>query len=569
MSFKSFGKAVLVLFAFFTSWQIAHAITPVEQAIGIVNPGQVQNNLERTSIPAPRKLAPSIKEAPPPSAPIPEGEKIHLKLSKVVFQGNTIYETGELQKIFKPFINKTISLANLQQLVDQVTKKYRDTGYILSQAILPPQKIKNGVVKIVIIEGFISRILIQGNPGLARIYLEKYGQAILESKPLQMSVLERQMLLANDLPGLNVKAVITPSRNIPGAADLTLFASRKLVSAYLVYDNYGSRYLGPQETSFGVTGNSLFTAGDSNALHFSTTARTREVQFSEFIHTQPLGSKGLTWLLGTNYTQTRPEFTLTSSDIVGRSYSAFTNLTYPYLRSRTQNLSFIGAANYQNVTSTILGGPFYQDRIRSLSLSGAYDKTDHWQGYNTLSLSLERGFEVFGADMHFYQSRPKGRAAFTRSDLSASRLQTLTQRLSLYLGMQGQYAFNPLLVSEQFAFGGAYYGRGYDPSEIVGDRGLAGKVEFRIQTLPDFKWLQSVQYYAFYDAGKIWNLDSINLPGEQSAVSTGVGARLILVPQVQAEFFIAKPLTRKVSTLVQMHANPNQARGFFQLIARI
>jgi hemolysin activation/secretion protein len=570
MSFKSFSKISFLLFAYFSSWQMAHAATPNQQAIGIINPGQVQNNLLENSQPPPRKLAPSITEEPAPTATIPQGEKIKLELTGVLIEGNTIFSTAELEAIFNPFLHKTISLADLQRLVDAVTKKYRDAGYILSQAILPPQRIKkNGPVKIEVIEGFISHVLIQGNPGLARVLLEKYSKPVLQSRPLKMSILERQLLLANDLPGLNVKAVITPSRTIPGSADLTLLATRKLLSSYLVYDNFGSRYLGPHQTSFGVTGNSLFTPGDSNALHFSTTSRTGELQFAEFVRTQPLGWKETTLLIGSNYTQTNPKFTLTSSDIIGRSFSVFSNLTYPYLRSRNQNLSFTGLMNYQNVTSTILGGPFYQDRLRSLGLSGSYDKIDHLSGFNTLRLSLEHGFNILGAAQHFYLSRPNGRSAFTRSNLSASRLQTLTQRFALYLGIDGQYAFNPLLVSEQFSFGGANWGRGYDPSEIVGDRGLAAKLEFRVQTTPSLRWLQNVQYYVFYDAGKIWNLDAINLPGEQSATSTGLGARLTFVPQITGEFFVAKPLTRKVTTLTLMNVNPNQARGFFQLVARL
>lgn len=540
-----------------------------QDAVRTFDAGQVQSNLLNRNQPVSPQPTPGITQTQPPSAAFTEGEKIHLKLTRVVIKGNTVFKTADLEAIFSPAFNKTITLNELQQLVDKITSTYRSAGYLLSQAFLPPQHIKNGVVEVQVVEGFISKLEIKGNPGSTATFLKRYNQPVLESRPLQLALLEKALLLSNDIPGLTVQSVITPSATVPGGADLTVFAIRRRFNSYLVYDNYGTRYLGPQEVSFGVAANSILIPGDSNALHFSTTSQTRELQFGEFIHTQLLGSQGLNFLLGTNYTQTRPLFILSNFDIIGRSYAAFSSLTYPLIRSRNQNLSLSGLLNYQNVNATILGGPYYQDRIRSLTLGGTYNGNDRWLGTNTLSLNASQGFKIFGANMHFYQSRPNGRTAFTKASMEATRLQILSSRFSFYLGVEGQYALNPLLANEQFSYGGPIYGRGYDPSEIIGDRGLGGKVELRLQTTPGFRFLQSIQYYAFYDAGEIWNIDDINLPGQQSATSTGVGLNVSFIANIQGNFFIAKPLTKKVSVFVAMDQNPKQARAYFQLTARI
>ncbi len=514
-------------------------------------------------------IQPDTNKPLPPSIAIAGGDKIHFKLEKVVFIGNTVFSSQELAQIFDGSLGKTISLNQLQILVDEVTKKYHLSGYILSQANLPPQTINKGSVLIEVIEGYISRTNITGHTGNARWFLQKYANAILKSRPLNEHALEYNLLLANDLPGISVKGVITPSPTIPDSADLTLVTDHKIVNAYVAYDNYGTRYLGPQEISYGVTFNSGYFPGDSNEFNFMTTSRHKEVHYMEYAHTQPLGTRGLKLVLGTNYTETRPGFVLNDVDVVSRSASIYGNLTYPIIRSRVQTLNVGMQANYQNVTSTILTFPFYQDRFRTLSIGGDYSTVDRWQGIDVLTLSLMEGFSIWGAAPHFYQSRPNGQSRFTLATFNLSRLQPFFSRFSFYFASQGQYSCNVLLATEQFGFGGPIYGRGYDPYEISGDRGIAAKMELRTQFLPELRFFNAWQFYLFYDAGMVWNIDNFDLPGRQDGTSTGAGIRVHFMNNLDAETYIAKPLTIPVAALLAIPANGNQARVYFQLIARI
>ncbi len=530
-------------------------------------PGRAGQELRSDLFPAPRVSRPRVTE--PEQQVFPEADKIHFKLTRVTFEGNTVFTKQELQKIFQPYVNKTISLHELIELVHQVTVKYRTAGYILSRAILPPQKIKNGVVHIKIIEGFVSNVTISGKPGNAKALLEAYGQHILQSRPLKFQVLERYVLLANDLPGMDVQAVINPSKNIPAGADLTLVAQQSRVGGSLSYDNYGTRYEGPNEFLAGASLYSLLTAGQSDAVRFAAATQNQEMEFSEFIHAQPLGTNGMRFLIGGDYTKTRPGFVLEPLEIVGNNGLLFTDVSYPLIRSRSRNVSLHTGFSYQNVTATILGGPFYQDRMRNVVVGGTFDNFDDWRGITTVILNLTQGFDIWGAHDHFNQSRPEGSSTFTKTNAVLSRLQGFGSRYSVLGVISGQYGFSPLLATEQFGVGGPDIGRGYDPSEIIGDQGVSGKLEFRIDTAPGFRFLNSVQYYVFYDAGVVWNLDTLNLPARQDLASIGGGIRFNFVPQLTGNFYIAKPLTRQVSTMVILGENPNQIRSFFQIAANI
>lgn len=566
MRFRWIGTLVFFLIIFSNNLYAIDVDAAVSNITSFTDPGRISRALQSNALPI-EKTAPSTQRQQKPAPAFPGAEKIKFKLERVIINGNTVFSTQDLISIFAPSYNKTISLADLQGLVEKISIKYRDAGYILSHAILPAQEIKNGIVHVQVIEGFISKIVIEGCPGSARCVLQGYGNCILQSKPLNIHVLEREILLANDLPGLTVKSIITPSKKIPAGADLTLVVERKVLSGYASYDNYSTRFLGPQELTLDGSVNSFWFPGDSNSFRFVKTTRSDEMRFGEFIHTQPIGCSGLNLVLGGNYTSTQPGFTVQPLEIVGWNESIYGSLFYPVIRSRNENLIIRATANYQNVYSTLLSFPFYDDRFRVLTLGAFYNTTDKLEGYDTIDISANQGFDIFGAGQHLLMSRPDGQSKFTTANLTASRDQPFCKRFSFYVSVQGQYAFDPLLATEQYGFGGPIYGRGYGPSEIVGDRGAAGKVELRMDTSPELHYLQTIQYYTFYDLGAIWNIDTTAQPGKQSAASAGVGARFNFMKNLVGEFYIAQPLTRKALTLTPPGQNGYQARGFFQITA--
>ena len=89
----------------------------------------------------------------------------------------------------------------------------------------------------------------------------------------------------------------------------------------------------------------------------------------------------------------------------------------------------------------------------------------------------------------------------------AQRLQRVTSNVNLQLTARGQLANDALLASEEFGVGGINSGRGYDPSEIVGDDGISGSVEVQWNEPYPVSYLEDYQLFGFYDIGKVWNTD--------------------------------------------------------------
>ena len=134
-------------------------------------------------------------------------------------------------------------------------------------------------------------------------------------------------------------------------------------------------------------------------------------------------------------------------------------------------------------------------------------------------------------------------------NFEVSRLQPLVEDVNILVGAIGQTSFgDSLLSSEQFGLGGLVYGRSYDPSEITGDHGLAGKAEVQWNAIDRVSFLSNIQFYGFYEGGAVW-LER-PLPGEnkrESLTSAGLGVRLATWDSVAASIELSKPLTRTVA----------------------
>ena len=115
------------------------------------------------------------------------------------------------------------------------------------------------------VEGFIDKVLVEGETrGRAGLF-RAWGEKIKASRPFQVVVLERYSLLANDLPGAQVRAVLRPSEETPGAADLIFEVTHQTVEAAANLDNRAPKTTGPLQGLVSLTGNSL-PAGSTTAL---------------------------------------------------------------------------------------------------------------------------------------------------------------------------------------------------------------------------------------------------------------------------------------------------------------
>jgi len=498
-----------------------------------------------------------------PRVAVPEGqatqapagaEKLNFTLHTVDIEGVTRYSPEQLLPLYEKLLGTSITVAQAFQVANQIELRYRGDGYVTTRVIVPEQTIEGGRFRIVVVEGFISDVTYDGNIGPARAAVEKLVNRLRGMRPVSVAEIERQLLLANDLPGLAVRATLEPSPTETGGSILVVRSERKLVDASLGVDNRNSPYLGSGELVGSVSLNSI--GGRADRLTVSGRinnpfSRSKSVNAG---YDMLLNDSGTTLGLNAAYANSLPGRELKDLDVESDVYAYTATVTHPLIRSRLQNLRLMGQFEARDVSTDILQTAFTRDRLRIARLGLSYDRTDSWNGITAVRGTLHQGLHGLGATKNGapLASRANGRSDFFKVTAEITRLQQISENISLVAALAGQYSPHKLLASEEFALGGGSFGRGYDYGEMSADKGIAALLEVRY-ALPNSFLPHGSHLYGFIDGGKLWTHKDAPELERASLSSFGAGMRANLSKNLFATVEIAKPINPVVGTRNNKH----------------
>ena len=518
-------------------------------------PGRVR---ERFITPPPPLAQPGGPAIVLPSTAPPSGaERIMLTVRDVCIKGATVYSAEELAPLYRDLIGRKVPLQALYDLAQRITAKYGSDGYSLSRAIVPPQNLSphGSVPCLEIVEGYIDNVEWPAAVKGYRDFFTDYTARITAQRPANVHTIERYLLLASDLPGLRFSASLKPSKTNPGASTLVVAVVEKPVDLMGRLDNRGTPSRGPHEFLLGATVNNLLRQHESLTINWAAAIpNTQELEFFALNYRQVLTSEGLFAFVNGSYGYgnlgTEP---LQLFNFRTKSTYIEAGLASPVIRTREKNLTITGLAFLSDNFSDLLDQPLVQDRLRGFRLKADGDWADRLLGVNQVNVTYSQGIQGFGSSNNGGNSipptsNPNGRVDFEKIEATLSRTQPLFGPVSAFGSIYGQYAFNPLLVPEQCGYGGRFFGRAYDPSELLGDHCFEALTELRYD-LPKFApTVSQVQLYAFADYGRLWLLTTgvdalgIGTPGNFEAASAGAGVRLGFWDNVSADLSVAKAI---------------------------
>jgi hemolysin activation/secretion protein len=529
------------------------------EATGIADPSRAGEQLQQPDMTP--EVEPELRVRDQRIQPAPAGAgKINFTLKSVNVEGASVYTDKQIQSLYADKIGQTVSLKEVYDIAGTLTLKYRNDGYILTQVVVvPPSTTANGVPTLRVVEGFVANITLQKadpNAPINMATIEAYAGQLKNSSALNARDLERQLLLINDLPGVTARSVLSRSET-PGATDVTIIVDYDLFDGVLSVDNFGSRYLGPWQLGAAGTANSWL--GQNEAITLQTVVAPQswyELVFGSLGYEMPIGDYGTKVKVLGSITDTDPGYDLKQFDVKGRSYLLNVGATHPLIRSRTENLYGRLNFDWRRVKSSNDIEETRRDRLSVLRAGARYEFIDTLLGAaaNTVDMEISKGLGIFGASDEGDDNMTRDAAdpQATKLEADIQRLQRVTDSVNVLVGARGQIASNALLSSEEFAVGGVYgFGRGYDPSEVTGDHGIAGKVELQWNDpmALDPSYIDSYQLYGFYDIGRVWNEDATTATQERDSVAAvGGGVRFDLPHEMDGGFAVAFPLTREPAT---------------------
>jgi hemolysin activation/secretion protein len=467
------------------------------------------------------------------------------RLRGISLRGARAIPHDRLVRAYEPYLGKSVSQADLVAIAGAISDVYRVAGFHLSRAIIPPQDIRDGRVRIEVVEGSITEVALKGD-GAEQFGIRPLLDPVLAECPLRLATLERQLLLINGRPGVRLAdTALEEIGDATGRFRLTIEVKAWHIYTSFGLDNLGSSSVGPWQTYATGAFNSYLRPGDTLALNLATTpGDPRELGFGRLSYDVPVGTDGARIGASALYSDVRPGDYRRLYDDNTRTEAFEIRGSIVPLQSQRSTVTLTAALGFSNVSERDVFGPFYNDHIRTFSLTSDSRLQDNFGGNNYFTMTWRQGLDILGAS-HFgdeFLSRYGASGNFSLMDLWFTRYQTLSDVWSVKIAAAGQIASGPLFTSQQFYLGGAAFGRGYGSAEISGDNGVAGSFELRFDQKLKFRYLTGYQLYSFVDAGVAWN-DGYRYTDGLSLTSAGAGMRFFLGGDLQADIAVAFPLS--------------------------
>ena len=509
-----------------------------------LNSNETIRNLPAPNLPADayRPVTPQLQLPTPAPQPQQLMMDTQVTIKKLNIEGGTIYPLEDVAQAYQPLLGHEVTLAQLIEATRALTRRYQDDGYLLSYAFLPQQSFDGGVVRVVLVEGYIKDYQLQGDIGRVSDYFEQLVAKLKAERPLTRATFERYTTLMSRIPGITVQAQVPPPGTTDGAAYLIAQASRKPFTSSL--NTTDDNRNGPQAL-LGLTSNAhtamaeqvsvsgLFPPGDDHEHYY-------RLDYSQFLNAEGTQLS----LYGSRYRADPGTHVQLANGLQLKPHREndrySIGLTHPFIASPTEvlNLSSRFYAVNDKTRYQVVGYPLsVEDKtdIRAMAFEGDWRKANETQ-LRILSGGVYQGIDSLGAnsdnrayDLDFIRLRLSG----VQSDKFFSNWQGVLSA-ALY------WTQDTLPDSERAVFGGQNFGRGYPDDQASGDKGWGVAYEVNYSHNRDSTWLRILQPYVVLDRSKAWFND---LPVKGNDLSSAaIGLRFGDAKYYNIALEAAKPL---------------------------
>mgnify|MGYP000491667745 FL=1 len=454
--------------------------------------------------PVPQRAAPEIRIESGVAPVQPGAVESKILVNTLRITGAKAYSEAELLALTGFVSGSNLSLTDLRNMAARITAHYSKQGYFAARAFLSAQQIKDNVVTITVAEGQYGQIILRNESRLSDSQANRLLDGLKSGDPITNDPLESRLLLLSDTPGVEVKSTLVPGAAL-GTSDLLVnITPGRLVSGSVDADNTGNRYTGEYRVGATVNLNNPLGLGDVASLRVITSGTG--LKYGRASYQVPFGRatigaaySRLDYVLG-------KEFAPLGANGVATVASVYGN--YTLIRSRNTNLNAGLSYDHKKFRDRVTLFSSVTDRkinVLTGNLNGNHSDSLGGGGVSNFSLGLSAGTldiqtpAAFAADA--VSARTQG--SYSKLAFTASRLQQVTNGLSLYAGISGQGASKNLDPSEKMSLGGMDGVRAYPQGEGFGDQGYLVNLEARLLLPKTEKLPGSVHLIGFVDGGSI------------------------------------------------------------------
>lgn len=548
-------KAVLPIPMHRVSFAVAVALATTATGLHAQSGGG--NPLDQLPSTRPLQPAPAPRTTVDVQAPAgPEQAKLTRTFTPTRFdiEGVNSIPFADVAKLFAPLAGQPVTVARLVALSAEATALYRARANPLSFVFVPDQSFEGGVVRIVAVEGFISSVRIEGNPGGAEPKLREIAERLQAEKPLTQATFDRVTQLLARLPGVKVEASASLPETTDGATVLVLKVKRQPYNVSLGAD---VRKPTPRAVLSGVINDPFWSGGQFSAS--TLLGNFEREKLLTLGYTQLVGADGLQ--LKTSFSSYRgyPDEQLGRGAPLERyntNRRFELSASYPIvLNARTSvtlNGGFYAVDNVDDYRERATGGRLTDDtRVRAVFAQLAYADVQPDRS-RTASVLLAQGIDGAGAlaqvrsNVAGLSGPGSAKLDFTRIAVDASQRDRFANQWGTGVSFGAQYSGNTLATSERISFGGPRFGRGYAAGDAAGDSGWGVGLELNRLFKYDGTWLKQVEPYVLVEAAHVSN--KVGTPAPEKLRSVALGVRLSDSRFYSLDIAVAKPTGDAAST---------------------
>ena len=479
-------------------------------------------------------ILPAPTESPSIIPPEAEGSDVVIPVKKINVTGSTVFSTKELKSITKPLEGRSVTLGEIREAANTITRRYLEKGYITSRAIVPEQDIQDGIVEIRVIEGSIAEIQIDGNNRVGDRYIRKRLELGTDA-PVKVDRVEGQLQLlkASSLID-NIEANLQPAKG-EGQSSLVVEvdeANLLVIGANL--DNYKTVTTGAER--IGATLGYLDITGNEDSLIASFNKSLDAASWSlDANYSLPVNAKDGTLQIRTYIERNElvgfagDFFRAIGEDRDGNSEFYEISFRQPLIRSLREEFALSLGFRYRQ-NRNISDGIVIPGTERNSVFKFGQDYTSRdLRGVWALRSQFNLGVGIFDAGITDGEDEQRRDGDFFSWLGQVQRLQRLNKNNLLVIQGDLQLTPDELLPSEQFFLGGIFSVRGYRQNARLGDSGFRFSIEDRITLAKNSENTPVFQLAPFADLGVVWNSSSDKFLEDDNFLA-GIGLGLLWQP---------------------------------------
>ncbi len=494
----------------------------------IPNAGSILQQIQPPA-PVPPAGATGLAIEPGRAGALPDSAPFEIKQLQI--SGNTRFDTPTLHALVAQAEGRRMTLRELDALIQRITTHYRQAGYPLARALIPVQTIRDGVVRIEVIEARYGRVLLDNRSRVRDTLLQDTLSALQPGAVVSQAELDRTLLLLSDIPGMELGALLRAGEAV-GSSDLLVHAAPGAqLSAHVSAENNGNRYTGRARGGAGLNYFNALGLGDVASVDvLSSGERLKYARLGYELQLGSLGTRaGAAWSsLEYRLGDSARELHAHGNADVGSAW-----VTQPWVRSVALNVNSKLEYEHLDLRDRVDVSSIRNDRHLdhvTLSLSG--DALSGWAGGMSDAWRLGVGSGRVGYDDSAARladaASARTRGGFTLWSLYLSHAHNLGAGTLLAVVLNAQHSAGNLDPSQKLALGGPYAVRAYDTGEVQGDTGYTLSAELRqsLNALGVGAGAGQWQAVVFADTGHVRINRTPWSTGANGATMSGVGLGL-------------------------------------------